>query len=160
MLNCCHCPPNELLLRLFGQETVRLFATRAVAYHCPKDWGKVRLIPRSLGRCEVYAALPEHGEVVIKDDICNREYRLDAQATDELLCDPPSDTSPTVHEQRNQPTRRGAPEIAKRCRTGVRLIAGIISIPSGFLQRRFLACQVPGSVFRAGVVSGLSARLP
>jgi molecular chaperone Hsp33 len=55
----------------------------------------------SLGRDEVDAALHEHGEIVIKDDICNREYRFDAQAIDELFRAVPVDltgnNSPTLH---------------------------------------------------------------
>ena len=90
-------PAEELLLRLFGEETVRLFPVRPVAYNCPEDWEKVRSMLRSLGRSEVYAALEEHGEVVIKDDICNREYRFDAPAIEELFGDEPSSAAPTVH---------------------------------------------------------------
>lgn len=82
-------PADELLLRLFGDETVRLFAARPVAHNCPEDWDKVRSMLLSLGREEVYAALHEQGEVLIKDDICNREYRFDAQAIDELFAGQP-----------------------------------------------------------------------
>jgi len=88
-------PPEELLLRLFHEETVRVFAAEPVIHDCPEDWEKVRSMLRSLGREEVDAVLLEHGEVVIKDDICNREYRFDAQAIDEIFRTPPD--SPTLH---------------------------------------------------------------
>jgi hypothetical protein len=29
--------------------------------------------------------LDEHGEIRVKDDICNREYRLDSDAVNQLL---------------------------------------------------------------------------
>ena len=90
-------PADELLRRLFGEETVRVFPARTVAYNCPEDWGKVRSMLRSLGRREVDAALHEHGEVLIKDDICNRTYRFDALAIDELFADSPLPAPPTVH---------------------------------------------------------------
>ncbi|MEF8701843.1 MAG: Hsp33 family molecular chaperone HslO [Candidatus Accumulibacter sp. UW26] len=90
-------PAEELLLRLFHEETVRLFAARTVVLNCPEDWDKVRSLLRALGPAEVYAALREYGEVVIKDDICNRDYRFDAQAVDELFRDFTSTTSPTLH---------------------------------------------------------------
>jgi molecular chaperone Hsp33 len=92
-------PADELLRRLFGEETVRLFPARPVTHNCPEDWEKVRSMLRSLGREEVYAALQEQGEVLIKDDICNRQYRFDAQAIDQLFADHPAaaDTPPTVH---------------------------------------------------------------
>ena len=89
-------PTAELLPRLFHQETVRLFPERRIDYHCPEDWAKVRTMLRTLGRDEVYAALHERGEVLIRDDICNREYRFDALAIAELFADDlPSST--TVH---------------------------------------------------------------
>lgn len=90
-------PAEELLLRLFHDETIRLFPARQVIHNCPEDWDKVRALLRSLGATEVYAALREHGEVVIKDDISNRDYRFDAQAIDELFCDSPSTSPPTLH---------------------------------------------------------------
>lgn len=86
-------PAEELLLRLFHEETVRVFDPRPVAHDCPEDWEKVRSMLRSLGRAEVDAILQEHGEVLIKDDICNREYRFDAQAIEELFRENP----PTLH---------------------------------------------------------------
>lgn len=78
-------PASELLLRLFQEETVRIFEAQAVTHDCPEDYEKVRSMLRSLGREEVDAILREHGEVLIQDEICNREYRFDAQAIDELF---------------------------------------------------------------------------
>jgi molecular chaperone Hsp33 len=88
-------PAEELLRRLFPEEIVRLFPARAVTHNCPENWEKVRSMLRALGPGEVYAALREQGEVVVKDDICNRDYRFDALAIDELFRDSPS--PPTLH---------------------------------------------------------------
>jgi molecular chaperone Hsp33 len=85
--------PEALLLRLFNEETVRVFDAQPVAHDCPEDWEKVRSMLRTLGRDEVDAILREYGEVVIKDDICNREYRFDAQAVEALFRANP----PTLH---------------------------------------------------------------
>jgi molecular chaperone Hsp33 len=90
-------PAADLLLRLFHEEAVRLFPARTVIHNCPEDWEKVRSMLRSLGPAEVYAALREHDEVVIKDDLCNRDYRFDAQAIDELFRDFVSGNPPTLH---------------------------------------------------------------
>lgn len=90
-------PAADLLLRLFHEEAVRLFPARTVIHNCPEDWEKVRSMLRSLGPAEVYAALREHDEVVIKDDLCNRDYRFDAQAIDELFHDFVSGNPPTLH---------------------------------------------------------------
>ena len=81
--------PEELLTRLFHEETVRVFAAQKVIYDCPENGEKVGEILRSLGRSEVDSLLEEHGEVVIKDDICNREYRFDAQAIEQLFRENP-----------------------------------------------------------------------
>ncbi|MBI4755309.1 MAG: Hsp33 family molecular chaperone HslO [Betaproteobacteria bacterium] len=76
---------EDLLGRLFPGETLRLFKPRPVRYDCPEDWDKVRNMLRALGRDEVQAIVAEHGAVVVRDDICNREYRFDADAIAALL---------------------------------------------------------------------------
>ena len=90
-------PVEALLMRLFNEETVRVFDAKAVIHDCPEDWEKVRSMLRSLGRDELDSILQEHGEVLIKDDICNREYRFDAQAIDEIFCNVPVGNPPTLH---------------------------------------------------------------
>jgi molecular chaperone Hsp33 len=89
-------PPETLLTRLFAEEDKRLFEAREVVYHCPEDWDKVRGMLLQLGRGEVEAILSEHGEVVIRDDICNRDYRFSVEDIQKLFDDaaPPK---PTLH---------------------------------------------------------------
>lgn len=89
-------PAEQLLTRLFSEETVRLFAAREVTNHCPENRDKVSTMLLSLGREEVYAALEERGEVVIRDDLSNREYRFDKAAIDALFSHTPA-TPPSVH---------------------------------------------------------------
>jgi len=89
-------PGEALLTRLFHEETVRLFDKKAVTSNCPEDREKVGNMLLSLGREEVYAALRERGEIVIRDDLGNREYRFDMAAIDELFSNTPR-TPPTVH---------------------------------------------------------------
>ena len=86
-------PAETLLTRLFPEETIRLFAPRAVAYHCPRDEDKVRAMLFSLGRAEIESILGELGEILIKDEICNHEYRYGADIVDALF--PPADR--TLH---------------------------------------------------------------
>lgn len=80
---------TALLQRLFAEDIVdggvRVFKARPVVWHCPRDWGKVRHMLRTLGREEVEAIIAEHGEVVIHDDICNHEYRLGPEDVDALF---------------------------------------------------------------------------
>jgi molecular chaperone Hsp33 len=72
-------PPLDLLSRLFPDEEIRVFAPRAVSYHCPEDWEKIHAMLRSLGREECEAVLretinPYPGKIHVRDDICNRDY--------------------------------------------------------------------------------------
>jgi molecular chaperone Hsp33 len=68
----------ELLSRVFSEEDVRVYDPRPVIWHCPEDWDKVSGMLRSIGREECEAILREVGEIHVHDDICNRDYRLDA----------------------------------------------------------------------------------
>jgi len=87
---------EELLTRLFHEETVRVFDAQVVSNDVPEDWEKIGNMLRTLGREEVYAVLTERGEIVIRDDLGNLEYRFDKAAIDELFRDTPG-TPPTVH---------------------------------------------------------------
>ena len=77
--------PYDLLTRVFPEELMRVFRLYAVEYHCPYDEGKVKDLLRGLGRREVESILAEQGEVVIRNEMCNHEYRFDARAIAELF---------------------------------------------------------------------------
>ena len=77
--------PYTLLTRLFPEELLRVFPLDAVEYHCPDDPEKVRQVLRGLGRGELESILAERGEVVIRNEMCNREYRFDASAVEALF---------------------------------------------------------------------------
>jgi molecular chaperone Hsp33 len=80
-----------LLHRLFAEEDIRLFDPRPVCYHCPEDRDKVAGMLRGLGREECAAVLRERGEIHIHDEICNRDYRFDADMVATLFADRPAD---------------------------------------------------------------------
>jgi len=71
---------TTLLTRLFHDEMasdgLRLYEPKTVAYHCPEDREKISDMIRSLGRADAETILAEHGEILIRDDICNRDYRF------------------------------------------------------------------------------------
>jgi molecular chaperone Hsp33 len=71
---------ESLLTRLFHEDMaahgIRLYDPRMVVYHCPEDRNKVADMIRSLGRADAEAILAEHGEIVIRDDICNHNYHF------------------------------------------------------------------------------------
>ena len=77
--------PYDLLTRVFPEELMRVFRLYAVEYHCPYDEDKVKDMLRGLGRGEVESILADHGEVVIRNEMCNHEYRFDRAAVETLF---------------------------------------------------------------------------
>lgn len=87
---------ETLLQRLFHEEIehgggVRIYPPRQIRYHCPEKWEQIRAMVLSLGRAEAEAILAEQGEILIHDDICNRDYRFSAADVETLFkTHPPS----------------------------------------------------------------------
>ena len=77
--------PYALLTRLFPEELLRVFRLHAVEYRCPYDAENVKRMLRGLGREEVESILAEQGEIVIRNEMCNHEYRFDAGVLAELF---------------------------------------------------------------------------
>ena len=77
--------PYDLLTRVFPEELMRVFRLYGVEYHCPYDEDRVKDMLRGLGREEVESILAEHGEVVIRNEMCNHEYRFDARAVNDMF---------------------------------------------------------------------------
>jgi molecular chaperone Hsp33 len=77
--------PYDLLTRVFPEELMRVFRLYAVEYHCPYDEEKVKDMLRALGRPEVESILAEQGEIVIRNEMCNHEYRFGAEAIERLF---------------------------------------------------------------------------
>jgi len=77
--------PLDLLRRLFPEEELRVFASRPVSHHCPEDWEKIHAMLRGLGREECEKILREKGEIHVRDDICNRDYRIDAAGLEAMF---------------------------------------------------------------------------
>lgn len=91
---------ESLLGRLFAEEDVRLYPASTVSYDCPRNQAKVDAMLRSLGQAEVDAIVAEHGEVVIKDDICNHVYRYSAADIAHLFsnkAEEPAPSNPKLH---------------------------------------------------------------
>ena len=72
----------------FPEELLRVYKLRPVEYHCPYDENKVKDMLRGLGRSEIESILTEKGEIVIRNEMCNHEYRFGAQIVAELFGDP------------------------------------------------------------------------
>jgi molecular chaperone Hsp33 len=77
--------PYDLLTRLFPEELLRVFPLYPVEYRCAYDPEKVKDMLRGLGRPEVDSILAEQGQIVIRNEMCNHEYRFDRQAVEALF---------------------------------------------------------------------------
>jgi molecular chaperone Hsp33 len=86
--------PYGLLTKVFPEELMRVFRLYPVEYHCPYDVGKVKNLLLGLGREEVESILAEKGEVVIRNEMCNHEYRFDARAISEIFPSALGDRTP------------------------------------------------------------------
>lgn len=83
----------DVLSHLFVEEAIRIFDAQPIRYGCQDNPAKIYSMLQSLGREEVDSILKERGEIVVHDEICNREYRFDALAIDAIF----SEAGPTMH---------------------------------------------------------------
>lgn len=80
-------PANDLLMRLFHEETLRRFEQEPLAFACSCSRDKVAGMLQSLGREEIDSILAEQGEVEIACDFCGHQYRFDAVDATQLFVD-------------------------------------------------------------------------
>ena len=79
-------PPEQLLYRLYHEETVRLFKPRPLAFGCSCSRERVAAMLRSLGREEVEATLEtQHGIIEVTCEFCARAYTFDRVDAEHLL---------------------------------------------------------------------------
>jgi len=69
---------NDLLLRLFHEETLRLFEQEPLSFACSCSREKVAGMLQSLGKAEVDGILAERGAIEINCEFCGRLYQFDA----------------------------------------------------------------------------------
>ncbi|BBP43016.1 Hsp33 family molecular chaperone HslO [Thiosulfativibrio zosterae] len=81
----CSCESQELLHRLFHEETLELFESKTVMYECPEDKTRVELLLKSMGEEEVRQLLAEQGEIVIHNEICNYHLRFNEEDINQLF---------------------------------------------------------------------------
>lgn len=77
--------PEELLLRLFHEESVRLQPAHPLEFACTCSRERVEAMLRSLGRAENDATLAEQGSVDVHCEFCNRRYVFDDKDIAELF---------------------------------------------------------------------------
>jgi molecular chaperone Hsp33 len=91
-------PPEQVLLRLFHEEDIRLQPAQPLAFGCTCSRSRVEDMLRSLGREENQAVLAEQGSVDVTCEFCNRRYVLDeADVAAVFAGQPGSAAEPTRH---------------------------------------------------------------
>ena len=69
--------PQQLIRRIFSQETVRLFPATSVRFACSCSFAKVTDMLNTLGEKELLALVAERGHVEVFCEYCGKDYRLD-----------------------------------------------------------------------------------
>ena len=89
--------PEQLLYRLYHEESVRLFEPRPLAFGCSCTRERVEAVLRSLGRDEVEAALEaREGEIEVICEFCAQRYTFDRVDAEHLLSSSPQPNAPTT----------------------------------------------------------------
>ncbi|MDR3444364.1 MULTISPECIES: Hsp33 family molecular chaperone HslO [Dyella] len=89
--------PEQLLYRLYHEESVRLFEPRPLAFGCSCTRDRVEAVLRSLGRDEVEAALEaREGEIEVICEFCAQRYTFDRIDAEHLLSVSPAATAPNT----------------------------------------------------------------
>jgi len=90
-------PGTELVMRLFHAEDRREFPARALRFHCPCSRERVAAVLTGLGADEVQS-MAAQGEVVnVQCEFCGENYDFDPMQLTELLDEPGTASSRTVH---------------------------------------------------------------
>lgn len=77
--------PEQILRRLFWQETVRLFEPQQPQFACTCSRQRVAGMLRGLGRDEVDSLVAERGEAEVGCDFCGAMYRFDSVDVGEVF---------------------------------------------------------------------------
>ncbi|NEV62127.1 Hsp33 family molecular chaperone HslO [Thiorhodococcus minor] len=78
-------PSEDLLYRLFNEETVRLFEPEPVSFRCGCSRSRIEDTVKMLSEEEVDSILAEQGAIEVTCEFCNREYRFDPVDTRQLF---------------------------------------------------------------------------
>ncbi|MHB1245799.1 MAG: Hsp33 family molecular chaperone HslO [Sulfuriferula sp.] len=89
-------PAETILQRLFHEEDVRVLEAELVSYRCTCSRERVADMLKMLGREEVEAALAERGEIEVRCEFCNRQYRFDPVDAAQLFVAVPPVPAPQI----------------------------------------------------------------
>lgn len=94
-------PADEVLRRLFWQETLDAREERACRFECSCNRTKVGAMLKMLGRAEIDEVLAEQSRVTVHCDFCNEAYEFDAVDCAELFATDHPDLRPPGGEAVN-----------------------------------------------------------
>ena len=78
---------EQRLLRLFGDDEVRVFSGHDVVFECRCSRERVANVLRSLGQEEVRSVIAEQGSVTVTCEFCQKPYRFDPIDAEQLFAD-------------------------------------------------------------------------
>ncbi|WP_447472647.1 Hsp33 family molecular chaperone HslO [Vibrio harveyi] len=89
-------PANELLYRLYNQDSVRLYEPQPVEFHCGCSRERSGAAIITVDKSEIYDILAEEGSISLHCDYCGTSYTFDEPEITELYTQATSDNK-TVH---------------------------------------------------------------
>lgn len=89
-------PANELLYRLYNQDSVRLYEPQPVEFHCGCSRERSGAAIITVDKTEIYDILAEEGSISLHCDYCGTSYTFDEPEITELYTQATSDNK-TVH---------------------------------------------------------------
>ncbi len=90
-------PTDEVLHRLFHEESIRLYEPQAVTFNCDCSRAKVEAGLVTVGHAELLSLIKEKGSVETHCDFCNKHYHFDAVDIEQLFSDGKTGGSPVRH---------------------------------------------------------------
>ncbi|MGB1011233.1 MAG: Hsp33 family molecular chaperone HslO [Thiolinea sp.] len=69
--------PEELIFRLFHEETPRLFDARELKFQCSCSQEKIESTVKGLGEAEARSIIAEQGKIEVNCQFCNSRYVMD-----------------------------------------------------------------------------------
>jgi molecular chaperone Hsp33 len=91
-------PPNEVIRRLYHEETIRLFASEPMTYSCSCSRERVVRALRVMGMDELNSLISERGMVSVDCEFCNEHYEFDAVDIEQIFASATlTSTPPTQH---------------------------------------------------------------
>lgn len=89
-------PANELLYRLYNQDSVRLYEPQPVEFHCGCSRERSGAAIITVDKTEIYDILAEEGTISLHCDYCGTSYTFDEPEITELYTQATSGNK-TVH---------------------------------------------------------------